>query len=114
MRRLVLTTDARADVFAVLRESRLNFGPAARARYRLLIEAAYRDLCEDPQRPGVRMSAELPTNVRLYPIRHSRARLPAGDRVGQPRHVVAFRCDEARVEVLHLLHESMDLPTRLR
>ena len=113
MRRLVITAQARADVRAVLRESRLKFGPLARARYRHLIEAAYRDLAENPARPGVAMLADIAADLRLYPIRHSNARVPAPDRVGHPRHVIAFRFDETKVEIVHLLHDSMDLPARL-
>lgn len=114
MRRLVITPEARADVRAALRESRLKFGPLARARYRLLIETAYRDLAARPNRAGVSEPAEIPADLHLYPIRHSRARLAAVDRVGHPRHVIAFRFDETRIEIVHLLHEAMDLPTRLR
>lgn len=113
MRRLVITSDARGDVRAVLLESRRKFGPLARARYRLLIETAYRDLVSDPMRPGVSAPSDLPADIRLYPIRHSRARVPREERVGQPRHVIAFRFDESKVEIVHLLHDGMDLPGRL-
>lgn len=113
MRRLVVTAEARADVGAVLRESHLKFGPLARRRYRLLIEIAYRELAEDPNRPGVSVLPGIPADLRLFPIRHSRNGVPPEDRVGHPRHVIAFRFDDAKVEIVHLLHDGMDLPGRL-
>lgn len=113
MRRLVITPDARGDVRDALLESRRKFGPLARARYRLLIETAYRDLVSDPMRPGVSVPSDFPADIRLYPIRHSRSRVLPEDRVGQPRHVIAFRFDDAKVEIVHLLHDGMDLPGRL-
>ena len=35
-------------------------------------------------------------------------------RVGRPRHVIAFRFDDRTVEIIHLLHDSMDIPARLK
>lgn len=113
VRKLVITPEARAEVRDVLVESRRKFGLVAQSRYRLLIETAYRDLLSYPLRPGVSELAGIPSDIRLYPIRHSRRRTQSADRVGRARHVIAFRFDEKRVEILRLLHDSMDLPTRL-
>lgn len=108
-----MTHDAQADVRDVLRESRSQFGPLARSRYRLLIQTAYRDLAENPDRPGVKHLPGIPPDIRLYPLRYSRDRVPRADRVRAPSHIIAFRHDDTRVEIVHLLHEAMDLPGRL-
>lgn len=108
MRRLRLTRVARADIAAILRHSRTEFGDAAQHRYRALIEVALDDLLADPDRPGV---AAAPKDLRLYHLRHSRRR-GAGS-VGRPRHLVVFRCDLEHLTVLRLLHDSMDVSRRL-
>jgi len=113
LRRIEIAIDARLEVAGALAVSYRDFGLAAAERYRVLIQQAYRDLAENPTRTGVSTRPDIPADLRLYPIRHSRARVPAPDRVGRPRHVIAFRYDEARVEIVHLLHDGMDLPGRL-
>ena len=111
MRRLVLAPEAATEFRAVLRHSRTAFGPIVRNRYRLLIERAFVDLCADPDRPGVK---SLGDGRHLYHVRHSLGRIPTADRIRSPRHIVAFRHDEATVEVVRLLYDGMDLPTRLK
>lgn len=113
MRRLDITARARRDTAAALSDSLRNFGPLAVDRYILLIDQAYADLCADPERPGVRPDPELSPDIWLYPLRLSRMRVAAEDRVGKPRHVVAFRFNDARVQIIRLLHDGMDLPRRL-
>ncbi|WP_298745347.1 type II toxin-antitoxin system RelE/ParE family toxin [uncultured Brevundimonas sp.] len=113
MRRLDITARARRDTAAALRDSLRNFGPVAVDRYILLIEQAYADLCADPERPGARPDPEISPDLRLYPLRLSRMRVPPEDRVGRPRHIVAFRFDGATVRIVRLLHDGMDLPRRL-
>lgn len=113
MRRLDVSHQADLELTDILRHSESMFGALAADRYRLLIQTAYRDLCEDPGRPGVKALAGISGDIRLYSIRHSRHRVSITDRVGQPRHVIAFRHDDARVEIVRLLHEAMDLPRRL-
>lgn len=113
MRRLDITASARRDTTAALRDSLRNFGPLAVDRYILLIDRAYADLCADPERPGVRPDPEVSPDIRLYPLRFSRKRVAAEDRVGRPRHVVAFRFDDMKVQIIRLLHDGMDLPRRL-
>jgi plasmid stabilization system protein ParE len=114
LRRLDITARARRDTAAALRDSLRNFGPVAVDRYILLIDQAYVDLRADPARHGVRTAAETSSDIRLYPLRLSRTRVAPEDRVGQPRHIVAFRCDDERIEIIRLLHDGMDMPRRLR
>ena len=113
MRQIAVAIDARIEVAGALAVSYRDFGPAAADRYRALIQQAYRDLADNPNRPGVTTPPDIPADLRLYPIRHSRHHLLPNDRVGRPRHVIAFRFDDARVEIVHLLHDGMDLPGRL-
>lgn len=114
MRDVALTPPAREALKAILRHSRQRFGPEARRRYRLLFEQAFQDLADDPERAGVRAAGARDASIRLYAVRHAQARVAAPDRVANPSHVIAFRFDDERVEIVRLLHERMDLPTRLR
>jgi len=113
LRRLDVSSQADVEAEEIFHQSTRAFGEAAAERYRRLVQAAYRDLAENPTRPGVGTQPGIPADIRLYPIRHSRSRVPPEDRVGQPRHVIAFRFDDAKVEIVHLLHDGMDLPGRL-
>ena len=114
MRRLEVSPDAEHEIDDLLAWSELKFGVRAADRYRRLIDVAFVDLLSDPDRPGVGTQPGIPADLRLYSIRHSRARVPREERVGQPRHVIAFRFDESKVEIVHLLHDGMDLPGRLK
>jgi len=111
VRTLVVGPEAEAEIRAILRHSREIFGPVIGHRYRLLIEQAGRDLCADPRRPGVK---SLTAALRLYPLRLSARRVPAPDRIARPRHLIAFRFDDRTVEIVRLLHDSMDVPGRLK
>ena len=82
-------------------------GAAARARYGRPLSAAYADLQADPERLGVRPAGV--ADLCLYPIRHSRARLPPADRVGRPRHLIVFTFDKTHVRILRVLHDGMDV-----
>jgi len=113
LRRLVLTPQARRDAATALKDSRAKFGPTARARYALLIKTAYRDLLEDPDRVGVLCSPHVSARQYLYHIRYSRNRLPLGERVQSPRHIVAYTFDSDTLLVLRLLHDSMDIAAQL-
>lgn len=114
MRRLEVSRAAEREIDELLAYSELRFGERAADRYRLLIDVALADLRTEPTRLGVTSLPGIPADLRLYPIRHSRARVASADRVGHPRHVIAFRFDEAKVVVVHLLHDGMDLPGRLK
>ena len=108
--RLELSPDAEADYLAIIADSASQHGEAAARRYRLLIQRAFEDVLTRPER---RALAGLPADVRLYPIALSRLKLPPGDRVATPRHVIAYRYDAECVQIVRILHERMDLPGRL-
>jgi plasmid stabilization system protein ParE len=113
VRRSRLTAGARRDVATILAWSETRFGKRQRRLYRLLLERAFATLREDPHRPGVRTDPDRPPDLRLYPIRFSRADLPPAERVGRPRHVVAFRLEGDGMVILRVLDEAMDVPDRL-
>ena len=97
------------ELVEIFAQSADRFGPAAADRYRELVKAALRDLRDDPERPGARPV----TGERwLYHLRSSRTRLFSPG-VRAPRHLLLYRHDEARVTLLRVLHDAMDLPARL-
>jgi plasmid stabilization system protein ParE len=96
-----------------LKDSRAKFGPTARARYALLIKTAYRDLLDDAERQGVSRSFQVSASQYLNHIRHARNRPPPGERVQNPRHIVAYKFDSDTLRVLRLLHDSMDIAAQL-
>lgn len=110
MRRTKIAPLARVDAAAIIHHSLERFGPAAARRYRRLIQQAYADVAQAPERPG---SRPFPGGLRLYPLRLAARRLPAEDRVRMPSHLIAYRFDEELVEIVRVLHEAMDLPRRL-
>jgi len=114
VRSLRLTAGARRDIAAILTRSAERFGLPGRRRYRQLLSQAFFDLRTDPTRAGVRADPDLDPALHLYPVRFSRPRLAAADRVAHPRHVVVFTADAQRVEVVRVLDEAMDLAARLR
>lgn len=105
-RRVVFTQPARADLDAIFEWSETRFGAAASGRYRMLMYAAFADLAADANRAGVTQVSE--GDPLRYPLRASRTRVRASDRVRSPRHVVYFRVSDAFVVVLRVLHDSMD------
>jgi len=111
--RIVVSPQAGRDVTDILRTSKAGFGAEAMTRYRRLIQWAFDDLAADPSRIGTRsLSEELP-EIRLYHIRHSRRRDAVTTRVASPRHVVAFTVKDESVEILRVLHDTMDFQRHL-
>ncbi|MDB5437819.1 MAG: hypothetical protein JWM33_246 [Caulobacteraceae bacterium] len=112
MRRLVVAPIAARDIDRALIESLERHGAAAAGRYRRLIALAIRHLLHDPMRLASK-SAEF-GELRLYALRFASPELRGPDRVRSPAHLIVYRHDEARVEVVRFLHEAMDLPRHLR
>lgn len=110
-----LTERAQADIDACLDWSLSEFGSAALLRYQRLIKAAIRDVAKDPLRHGSR-ELVMPDDVyRLYHLRFSRTSASEpGPPVRTPRHFLAFRVIGGdMVEIVRLLHDSMDIENRL-
>jgi len=111
---LKVTPKARADIRDCLLWSARQFGKSAARRYKELLEVSILELAEDPQRSGSRELEGWPA-VRLYHLRHSRKRAPVeGLVVKRPRHFIAYRIASGEtIEILRILHDSMDVATRL-
>lgn len=114
MRTLRVLAEARVDAVAILAWTEDQFGLETARRYRQLLAQAYADLCQHPDRPGVTQPPRLEPGISLYAIRHSLPGLARDDRLRTARHVVAFTFNDDELRVARLLHDSMDIPARLR
>jgi toxin ParE1/3/4 len=108
-----LAAAAERDLAAILQASEARFGTLAADRYRRLIAAALRDLRADPTRQAIRQAAPELNGLSAYHLRHSRSRA-GGQRVMRPRHLIVFSCTSDLLIVHRVLHDAMDLPSRLR
>jgi toxin ParE1/3/4 len=113
VRSLRLAPRAQRDLADLFSTSEEQFGDVVADRYRRLVAAALRDLRADPERAGVRPLQAGSGDIRLYHLRHSRAGLPAGRTIARPRHFLAFREVDGQVIVIRVLHDAMDLHSRL-
>ena len=115
MRKVVVAPAARREIAAILEWSDSEFGPAAMERYRTLIGAAIQDLTDDPFRRGTVDRFEIAPGCRTYHLSNSRTRATKlRTNVKRPRHFVLFRFpDEDTLEIVRVLHDSMDLEERI-
>ena len=99
--RLILSDIAKADIRTILRDTRAQFGPLQVPTYRLLIAEARKRLRENPNLGHHREG--LPADWRLFHI--SQRGRPA-------RHFFLYIVSEseARIDVLRILHDAMDIP----
>ncbi|QDU71841.1 type II toxin-antitoxin system RelE/ParE family toxin [Mucisphaera calidilacus] len=100
--RVEVTSQARADIKAVLRYTLDRFGPNQVRYYRVAIDDSLKHLETDPVSvPAKPLTPPLPS-IRQLPVRL---------RGRSGRHALIYRLDEvARVViVLRLLHRAMDL-----
>jgi toxin ParE1/3/4 len=97
-----LTDQAAQDVEEILEWTLEQFGPLQVDIYTDVINDTLEDLTEGPESLGVRWPLEWGKNVAiLHVARNGR----------KGRHEVVFRVDERTriIEVLRILHDSMDL-----
>jgi toxin ParE1/3/4 len=99
--RLLLTEIAKADILEILRTTRAQFGPLQVPKYRALISEARQRIRENPNLGHHREG--LPADWRLFHI--SQRGRPA-------RHffLYVFNQTEARIDLLRVLHDAMDVP----
>ncbi len=109
MRPLRIAPRARRDLEVLLASSEDRFGPAIADRYRRLIAAALRDIRADAGRRGVSMRPDLPGNVRVYHLRHSRPAPGSASWIRRPRHFLVFREADEAIVLVRVLHDAMDL-----
>lgn len=105
-----LAPAARADIIDILDWSAQNFGAKVREGYEALIVAAFDLIREDPSVLGSRERADLAEGLRTLHLRACRNEVsPAVRRIASPRHFVVYRHVGEVVQVVRLLHESMDV-----
>ena len=103
-----LAEAAGQDYQAILRWTVENFGRAQARTYAKTLNSALQDLAQGPDVIGARLREDIGPDIHtLHVARHG----PKG------RHFVVFRIspspDASIIEVLRLLHDSMDLPRHL-
>jgi toxin ParE1/3/4 len=115
MRTVRITAPADADITGILIWSAEHFGPSVQARYARLIDAAIRDLAEDPERLGSRARPEVGPGYRTYHLALSRERArDAGGIIRRPRHFLLYRLvGDTALAILRVLHEQMELGQHL-
>ena len=109
------TPEALRDLEDCLVWSAANFGNAAARRYQMLIATALHEIATDPALRGSRRIDEFPPGIRLYHLSHSRKRAVLdGLVVKRPRHFVVYHVlPSGMVEILRVLHDSMDIAQHL-
>ena len=101
-----LVGSARDQRKALLRHSAREHGRDAAERYALLITATLNALASEPPPPGSRAIEGLP-GLRTYSLALGRRRVPPGERVATPRHVVVYRiADDGAAEIIAFVHAA--------
>ncbi|HKA01642.1 MAG TPA: type II toxin-antitoxin system RelE/ParE family toxin [Candidatus Solibacter sp.] len=105
-----LAPDASDDIAELLDWTIDQFGPRAETRYRQLVIQAIRDIGSDPMRAESQARPDISNRVRTYHLKFSRqrARTVFGI-VANPRHLLVYRIEPARVVVLRVLHDSREV-----
>ena len=103
--RVRLTDQAELDLLGISTWTAENFGPRQAEQYIETILKAIEALMDGPETLGTTAREELAPGIRsLHTARHGR----------KARHFVVFRvADDQVLEVLRLLHDSMDLARHL-
>ena len=99
---------AQADLDDILEWTTRAFAVTGRKRYEVLVQTALTDLLLNPGRTGVRQRNDIGYGVCTYHLSTSRKRTKTAAQVGKPRHLVFFRVRGNVVQILRLLHDSMD------
>ncbi len=109
------TRHAVQDVEECIAWSAAKFGKSAARRYQKLIATAIKEIAAKPDLSGSREIKGLQRGIRLYHLRHSRKRAVVGGHiVKRPRHFIVYKVLESGiVEIIRLLHDSMELESHL-
>lgn len=101
---LRLSAEAEHDFIAVFRWTAQRFGILQARRYRGLILSAIEELQAGPDLPGSKARDEILPGVRTLHVA----------RRGRPaRHFLIYRAVDGRIEILRILHDSMELSRHL-
>jgi toxin ParE1/3/4 len=102
--RVRLAASAERDVREILRWTESRFGPNQASIYRAAIRDTIRELEQGPNQPAVRNRDDILKGLRL---------LHVARRGRRGRHFVMFRVSGDLIEILRLLHDSMDFARHL-
>lgn len=106
--RIRLSAAAKKDYRDILRWTSERFGPAQAKIYAGILGQAIVDLMQGPDVEGTRKRPDIGKDVRL---------LHVAKKGRKGRHFVMFRAAKSAnppsIDVLRILHDSMDLPSHL-
>lgn len=106
-RSLQLSKPAESDISEIWLYTAESYSTVQADSYATLIDCAFDDLEEDPERPASRRHPELGAWIRSYPIALRKHR--SGVRIRSPRHIVFYTLEfEDMIYVMRILHDSMD------
>jgi toxin ParE1/3/4 len=95
-----LAAPARTQIAHILAWSAADFGDVASRNYGLLLVKAMQDVATVPDRPGAQRLRRFP-GILVYEIRHSKNRVPRGNRVRNPWHKLIYtQGSDGVVEIL--------------
>ena len=102
---LHLAVAAERDFQEILRWTVANFGPRQAKTYSRTLSSALHDLALGPAIPGARLREDIGLGIHILHVARKRRK---------GRHFVVFRVAASKshdvIDVLRLLHDSMDFP----
>ena len=108
MARFRVSKLAQSDLGRILAASESRWGPEGRRRYAALIEAAMRQVADDPEGAATRDRNVLRSGTRSLHLRHVRAGSSDAN-VKNLVHILYYRSlGPELVEIIRVLHERMD------
>ncbi len=112
MRNYRISDRAEEDIVSLTAYTLENFGEQTLDRYLTLIEVSLLELCKNPSRLGVK---EFENGIMKFHLHNCRdAAAKTGGIIKKPRHIIFFReTEDEALEILRLLHDSMDVDKQL-
>ncbi|MEL6667006.1 MAG: type II toxin-antitoxin system RelE/ParE family toxin [Pseudomonadota bacterium] len=108
MRKLIITDPAREDLLEIEIYTLHTYGDLAAVAYSNLIQQAFEDIREDPNRLLSKARPEIDGNIRSYHT--SSAKRRSAPPVKKPRHfVLYFEANEDAVVISRVLHDERDI-----
>jgi toxin ParE1/3/4 len=106
-----ISATAEADIEAILDYSLDLHGEDAAIRYAKLLEVSIASLCNDPSQSGVNLTLDELSKFHISMCKKESH--VDGIIVSDPRHLIFFRVADSTLEVVRVLHESMDFERHL-
>jgi len=106
-----ISNTAKEDIENLLNYSYTTFGLDAALRYENLLKVSIAALCSDPEQAGVKKSLTATSKFHLSRCKHQAT---IDDiTISNPRHIIFFRVKNDTLEIIRILHESMDFERHL-